>query len=194
MKNTILSAVPLLASIASAAPIVARDDIDPTILNFALTLEHLENVFYKGVLEKFSAEDFEKAGMRNVTTSWQLHETDNVAGYSGDYYYNLQYIAHDEEDHVKLLSGALQKAGVTPVEACTYSFPYTDPKSFLGFASILEGVGTSAYLGAAPLVTSKDYLAVAGSILVTEAVHTSLQRYTNGEIAAANPYGTVSKT
>lgn len=121
-------------------------------------------------------------------------DADDVAGYSADYYYNLQYIAHDEQDHVELLTGALKKAGVTPVEACTYSFPYTDPKSFLGFSSILEGVGTSAYLGAAPLVTSKDYLAVAGSILVTEAVHTSLQRYTSGEIAAANPYGTVSDT
>ena len=120
-------------------------------------------------------------------------DADDVAGYSADYYYNLQYIAHDEQDHVELLTGALKKAGVTPVEACTYSFPYTVPKSFLGFSSILEGVGTSAYLGAAPLVTSKDYLAVAGSILVTEAVHTSLQRYTSGEIAAANPYGTVSK-
>ena len=51
-------------------------------------------------------------------------------------------------------------------------------------------VGTSAYLGAAPAVQSKAYLAVAGSILVTEAIHTSLQRFTDGLVAPVNAYGT----
>ena len=54
----------------------------------------------------------------------------------------------------------------------------------------MGSVGTSAYLGGAGLIQSKAYLGVAGSILVTEALHTSLQRFNLGEIAPANPYGT----
>ena len=74
--------------------------------------------------------------------------------------------------------------------ACQYSFPYTDVKGFITLSSVIEGVGTSAYIGGAGFITSKDYLDVAASILVTEALHTSLQRNAIGEIAAANPYGT----
>jgi hypothetical protein len=111
------------------------------------------------------------------------------AGFTSAYYDNLKYVAHDEGAHVELLTSAISGAGVTPVAACTYSFPFTDPKGFVGIASVLEGVGSAAYLGAAPAITNKEYLLVAGSILDTEAIHTSLQRFNLGLIAAANPYG-----
>ena len=171
---TSVGAFALLASTAFAAPTVKRQaaPTDAQILQFALTLEHLENVFYKGALSTFNEAQFISAG------------------YSDAYYSNLKYIAHDEEQHVELLTTALTAAGATPVAACTYKFPYTDPKSFVTLSSVLEGVGTSAYLGAAPSISSKAYLSVAGSILITEAIHTSLQRFSIGEVAPANPYGT----
>ena len=106
------------------------------------------------------------------------------------YYNNLKYIAYDEQVHVQALSAAISAAGATPVQACTYSFPYTDVASFITLSSVLEGVGTSAYLGGAPLITSKQYLTVAGSILATEALHTSYQRAAIGEVPMANPFET----
>jgi predicted anti-sigma-YlaC factor YlaD len=65
----------------------------------------------------------------------------------------------------------------------------TTPRDFIKLASVIEGVGVSAYLGAAPLVTSKAYLTAAGAILVTEALHNSLQRGAIGEVPAANVFG-----
>ncbi|KAF3909214.1 hypothetical protein ABW20_dc0102670 [Dactylellina cionopaga] len=167
-----IATLAILASSAIAAPIVKKADIDLIVLQFALTLEHLENVFYKSALSMMPESDF------------------IAAGYTPEYYSNLKYIAHDEEAHVKALTDGITAAGGKPVAACEYAFPFTDVKSFVGLSSILEGVGTSAYLGGAPLITSKDYLTIAGSILVTEALHTSMQRAALGRVPAGTPYGT----
>ena len=106
----LFTAAAALAGVAQAVPLEKRqgENIDVTVLQFALTLEHLENDFYKGVMQQFSEADF------------------LAAGFSATYYNNLKFISSDEAVHVKALSDALTSVGETPVEPCTYSFPYTD--------------------------------------------------------------------
>lgn len=137
-----------------------------------MQLEHLENAFYKQALSKWSVKDFTNAG------------------FSAFFYDQLKYVAHDEEGHVVYLEAGLTAAGAKPVKACTYSFPMTTPKEFVALASVIEGVGVSAYLGAAADITQKAYLTAAGSILIVEAWHQAAQRNAVGEIPMANVFGT----
>ena len=63
---------------------------DADILNYALTLEHLENEFYRKGIANFTAGDFAKAG------------------YGADFYENLKEIAYDEVTHIDFLTAALK--------------------------------------------------------------------------------------
>ncbi|KUJ23574.1 uncharacterized protein LY89DRAFT_606444 [Mollisia scopiformis] len=168
----------LAASLAAAAPIEERatvEDYNPppggdvTILNYALTLEYLERKFYMEGLANYTQADF------------------IAAGFPDPFYDNLKEIYFDEETHVSFLAGAL---GAAAVHEATYSFPSTDAASFVALSSVLEGVGVSAYLGAAAEIVDKSYLTVAGSILTVESRHSSYIRAALKESPFPKPFDT----
>jgi len=158
MKSTI-AAIAALAAVSTASPIKRADGVtDGVILNYALTLEHLEDAFYREGLKKFTAKDFVAANFTEET------------------YMRIQTISKDETTHVEFLTGALKAAGIQATAECTYDFGYKDVAGFMATASVLEGVGASAYTGAAAQIMGKVYLTAAASILSVEARHSSYIR------------------
>src|SRR4051794_21642160 len=63
----------------------------------------------------------------------------------------------------------------------TFAFPITTVRGFVALAGILEGVGVSAYTGAAGAIANKAYISVAASILDIEARHASYVRSIEGQ-------------
>ena len=79
-----------LTNSAIASPLQKRTYTDADILNYALTLEHLEDKFYRQGLANFTEADFA------------------AAGFDGTFYQNLKEISYDESTHVSFLTSALK--------------------------------------------------------------------------------------
>ncbi|KZP20953.1 hypothetical protein FIBSPDRAFT_861103 [Athelia psychrophila] len=144
---------------------------DVQVLNFALTLEHLENTFYAQGLAKHSAADFQNAKL----PSW-------VRG-------RFEQIMKHESTHVSFLETALGERNY--VQPCKYNFGDNSVKDFVDFSGMVETVGTSAYTGAAQLIDDKDYLTAAASILATEARQTA---WVNSAVRGGAPWSTSFET
>lgn len=103
---------------------------------------------------------------------------------------DLKGIGTSEFTHVSVLQSSIAQAGVQPVQPCTYNFGLTDAAGMVATAAILESVGVSAYLGAAPLVSDSSILSTAGSILTIEARHQSFIRVASAVAASPSPFDT----
>lgn len=128
-----------------------ESDID--VLNYALTLELLENAFYRdglAVLDDLGTDSFD------FSVSAQLAE-----------------IGAHEAAHVTALTDTIVALGGTPVLEATYNFEdaYANGDAFIETAAALENTGVSAYNGAAQFISDPALLTTAGSIVSVEARH-----------------------
>jgi hypothetical protein len=135
------------------------------VLNYALTLEHLEYTFYRTFNDEFSGADIEAAGYGA-----------NVRG-------RLESIEAHEGAHVDALIGVINSLGGTPVSEAMYSFGVTDVNSYIATAQVLENLGTGAYTGAAQfLIENDDLLTAALTIHGVEARHASYLNVLNNDV------------
>jgi rubrerythrin len=147
------------------------DTSDVDVLNFALTLEHLEYAFYRDGLERFDESDFQRA------------KTLNGFGnrVRGDVRPNLLDVRDHEDTHVDTLTAVIEDLGGDPVEEACYDFGLDDADDFLAVAAVLENTGVSAYDGAISLVESAGLLTAGATIATVEARHASYLNLLNGE-------------
>ena len=138
---------------------------DMDILQFALTLEHVEDAAYRAV---------NASGL--------------LTGPVADYF---KMFGEHEHAHVVALTDVITKLGGTPVaEQAAYNFPQLSSQdAVVRFFAQVEEVGAGAYLGAAPLLQSKDLLAAAAAIHNVEAQHASTLRAVLNDPAPSPAFG-----
>jgi hypothetical protein len=162
-----------LPELCVAAPAKRDDSSVPTdiqILNFALTLEHLENAYYTQGLQKYTQQDFLDASL----PTWARGRWNEISQH--------------ESTHVSFLESVIGDQAVQP---CNYSFPDTDPISFVTTSFMLETVGVSAYSGAAQFLSNSDYVTSSAAILAVEARQSA---WINSAVLKANPWNTAFDT
>ena len=152
------------------APFVGRalgqagDDVE--VLNFALTLEHVESELYKQALK----------------------EVDEL---SSEVKELAEELERNELEHADTLTQTIQQLGGKPEPAPKVDFgdAFRSQDAFLELALTFENVGVSAYNGAAPAIRSKEILAAAGAIVQVEGRHAALIALeTGGEVTPTGAF------
>lgn len=145
---------------------------DTDILNFALNLEYLEAEFYAKAT--YGATLHELGILTEAEMSGPTLGGNMVPNFGSSMEATMATaLRQDEIKHVQFLRSALGAAAVKKptIHLGALGTGFASVNAWLGLARIFEDVGVSAYLGAAPLITNKTYLAAAGAILSTEAFH-----------------------
>jgi rubrerythrin len=121
---------------------------DLEIVQYALTLEHIETDFYNAVIDS------------GVVKDKALAET-------------AKMIRDNEQEHVDALTGTVKQLGGTPKRPKTTFDAVLEggEKMVLETAATVENLGAAAYLGQAGRIKSKEILAAALAIHSVEGRH-----------------------
>ena len=163
---------------------------DVDVLNYALTLEHLEYAFYRDGLKRFTRLDFRKAfgPFRGPPPRAGLF---NVAGNKVlDYFIRIR---NHEKTHVDTLSSVIKSLGGTPVPECRYNFgrgTFRSVRRFVAVAQVLENTGVTAYDGAIAHIESAELLTAGATIATVEARHASYLNLLNGDVPFPDAFDT----
>jgi hypothetical protein len=163
-------------------------DLDAAIGQFALNLEYLEAEFYTMAT---TGQTLEQAGIpTNGIGTGGATTGGSQVNFSGELSGRLPAIAaeitYDEQQHVLLLRsllGPTYTIAKPAINLDALGIGFADFQQFLQLARAFEDTGSSAYGGAASLITSKSYLQTAVRINIAEAMHVSNLR---GLIAVNN--------
>jgi hypothetical protein len=118
---------------------------DAGVLNYLLTVEHVESAFYE-----------------------QVMDTDLIRGRHREMF---QRFGEHERLHVEALTKAVRRRDATPATAPKPKFTLEDPDEVVDLAARLEDIGASAYLGATSEFKDRKGLAGVLAIHSVEARH-----------------------
>ncbi len=166
-----LMAVPGMAK-AHTTP-YPPSDVD--ILNYALTLEHLEYAFYRDGLEKFGERELEGAKVFDGLGRYLRNRA----------YQNFVRIRNHEKTHVDTLVSVIESLDGKPVPEATYNFKetaFTSVAKFIAVAQELENTGVSAYDGAIAHIESAGLLTAGATIATVEARHAAYLNLLNRDV------------
>ena len=125
---------------------------DIGVLNYAYALEQLEAAFYTQVM---------------------MNPYSGITALETEY---LKDIRDHEIAHREFFKAALSGDAIQNLEVNFSSINFSSRDSVLGTAKAFEDLGVAAYNGAGKLLTSPDYLSLAGKIVSVEARHAALIR------------------
>jgi len=166
-------------ALAAALPGVAQayntgnPPTDVDVLNYALTLEHLEYSFYRDGLRKFDEQDFRSSNLFSGSGNL-LRPT---------VYENFRHIREHEDTHVDTLKSVIRSLSGTPVSEAEYNFEetaFTSIERFVSVAKDLENTRVSAYDGAIAHIQRANLLTAGATIATVEASYASYLNLLNG--------------
>ncbi|GAB7011579.1 ferritin-like domain-containing protein [Halorubrum trueperi] len=156
---------------SSTAAFADEPGTDVDVLNYALTLENLEDAFYSEALDEFDEDDFVESDALE-----EFEEEIRVEAYE-----YVATVSEHESDHVDVLTQVVELLGGEPSPAMEYDFGIESVADVLELAAVFENAGVAAYAGAAPYIESPDLVSAAVSIHSVEARHAAVFNRLTGE-------------